>query len=246
MTMPLRTGAAPGAGSTPIDQSVVTAIVGMIRRPRSTFRQVVAHPRWTVLLFVTTCISAASGAAFMQSAVGRQALVDQWERTATAFGQPVDDTEYARLEQLSDQASVGYAIVTAVLSGPVLTFAVAGVLLLAFRGASFRQVMAVATYAGVILMVRQIVAAPVGYLRESTTTATSLGGWFSTLDAASPVARFLGALDVFVIWWAIVLAIGVSVLYRRRARTMVITFVGVYAALALLLAIAMAVTGGNA
>ena len=182
----------------------------------------------------------------MQSAVGRQALVDQWERTATAFGQPVDDAEYARLEQLSDQASVGYAIVTAVLSGPVLTFGVAGVLLLAFRGASFRQVMAVATYAGVILMLRQIIAAPVGYLRESTTTATTLGGWFSTLDEASPVARFLGALDVFVIWWAIVLAIGVAVLYRRRARTMVITFVGVYAALALLLAIAMAVTGGNA
>ena len=36
-------------------------------------------------------------------------------------------------------------------------------------------------------------------------------GLVLTLDAASPVARFLGALDVFVIWWAIVLAIGVSV-----------------------------------
>jgi hypothetical protein len=66
------------------------------------------------------------------------------------------------------------------------------------------------------------------------------------LDEASLVARFLGALDLFVIWWAIVLAIGVAVLYRRRARTVAVMFVGVYAALALLLAIAMAVTGGSA
>jgi hypothetical protein len=198
------------------------------------------------LLLVTTCLSAASGAALMQTAVGRQALVDQWEQTATAFGRPVDDGAYARLEELSNQGSVEYAVVTAVLSGPVLTLAVAGVLFLVFRGASFGQVMAVTTHAGVILSLRQVIAAPVGYLRESTSSATSLGTWFPTLDQASPVARFLGAMDLFVIWWAIVLAIGVAVLYRRRARTVAATFVGVYAALALLLAIAMAVTGGNA
>jgi len=218
----------------------------MIRRPRSTFQQAVSHPRWALLLLVTTCVSAAASAALMQTTVGRQALVDQWERTATAFGQPIDDAAYAELEKLSDQGSVGYAVASAVLSGPVLTVGVAGVLFLLFRGASFRQDMTIATYAGVILALRQLIAAPVSYLRESTSSATSLGTWFSAVDEASPVARMLGALDVFVIWWAIVLAIGVSVLYHRRARTVAVTFVGVYAALALLLAIAMAVTGGNA
>jgi len=224
----------------------VKSIAGIIRRPRSTFQQLVSHPRWALLLVVTTCISAASGAALMQTAVGRQALVDQWERTATAFGQPVDDAAYSRLEELSDRGSVGYAVASAVVSGPVLALGVAGLFLLVFRGASFRQAMTVATYAGVILALRQVFAALAGYLRESTSSATSLGALFQTLDEASPVARFLGALDLFVIWWAIVLAIGVSVLYHRRARTVALTFVGVYAALALLLAIAMAVTGGNA
>ena len=104
----------------------------------------------------------------------------------------------------------------------------------------------VSTYAGVILALRQVIAAPVSFLRESTSSATTLGSLFSTADEASPVARFLGAVDVFVIWWAIVLAIGVSVLYHRRTRTVAVTFIGVYAALALLLAIAMAVTGGSA
>jgi len=199
------------------------------------------------MLLVTTLVSAGTGVALMETAVGRQALVDQWERTAAAFGQPVDDAGYARLEELGENGSAGYAIVNALISGPVVAFGVAALLFLVFRGdATFRQVLTVSTYAGVILALRQVIAAPVSYLRESTASATTLGSLFSTVDEASPVARFLGAVDVFVIWWAIVLAIGVSVLYQRRARTVAVTFVGVYAALALLLAIAMAVTGGSA
>jgi hypothetical protein len=196
---------------------------------------------------VTTLMSAAAGVALMATPVGRQALVDQWERTAVAFGQELDDAGYARLEAISNQAAIAYALAGALISGPVLTIAVAALLKgLGKRGVPFRQTMAVATYAGVILAVRQLVAAPIGYVRESTASATSLGSWFSMLDEASPVARFLGALDMFVVWWAVVLAIGVSVLYHRRARTIAAMFVGVYAALALLLAIAMAVTGGSA
>ena len=247
MTRPLPAGAVAGAGPTPIDQSVVKRIAGIIRRPRSTFQDVVSHPTWGLLLLVTTLVSSGAGIAFMETAVGRQALVDQWERTAAAFGRPVDDAGYARLETLGDSAAPGYAALSALISGPVLTVAVAGVLMLVFRGgATFRQALAVSAHAGVILALRQLISAPVGYLRESTSSATSLGSWFSTLDEASPVARFLGTLDVFVIWWMVVLAIGVAVLYHRRARAIATTFVGIYAALALLLAIAMAVTGGNA
>jgi hypothetical protein len=199
------------------------------------------------LLLVTSLVGAGAGMALMQTAVGRQALVDQWERTAVAFGQEIDDQAYAELEALSDRGAAGYALLSALLSGPVLTVAVAAMLKVAFRGpATFRQVMAVATHAGIILTARQVIAAPVSYVRESTSSATSLGAWFSTLDEASPVARFLGALDLFVIWWAIVLAIGVAVLYQRRARNVATMFVGVYGALALLLAIAMALADGSA
>jgi len=199
------------------------------------------------LLLMSTMLSATAGAAFMTTAVGRQALIDQWERAATAFGQPMDDADYKQLQQLSDQAGVGYAVVSALISGPALTLGIAGLLRVTFGNhATFQQTLAVATHAGVILALRQVVAAPVSYLRETTSSATNLGTLFSSLDEASPVARFLGVLDGFVIWWAIVLAIGVSVLYHRRARTVAVTFVGIYAGLALLLAMAMAVTAGSA
>jgi hypothetical protein len=247
VTRPLPAGMAPGDGLTPIHQSVVHAVAGIIRRPRSTFQSAVSDPRWGGLLLITTLVSAGAGLALMETSVGRQALVDQWERTAVAFGQEVDDEAYARLETLSQSGAVGYALLSALISGPVLAVAIAALLKVAFRGsATFSQAMTVATHAGVILMVRQVITMPVSYLRESTSSATSLGSWVSMLDEASPVARFLGALDMFVIWWAVVLALGVAVLYRRPVRTVATIFVGLYAALALLLAIAMAVTGGSA
>lgn len=222
-------------------------MVGVIRRPRSTFQSLVSHPRWGALLLATTIMSGLAAAAFMTTAVGRQALVDQWERTATAFGQPVDDAAYERLENLGERSGVAYAVATTLLAGPVLALGLGILLRVVFRGrASFDQVMAITTSAGVILALRQVLAAPLGYVRETTSSATSLGALFSSFDETSPVARFFGALDVFVIWWAIVLAIGVSVLYHRRARNVAVMFVGAYAAIALLLAIAMAVSGGSA
>lgn len=240
-------GTAAGDGPTPLSKSLLQRITGIIRHPRPTFQWVVSHPRWGALLLVTTLVSAAAGVALMETAVGRQALVDQWERTAAAFGQNVDDAEYARLEALSEQAGPGYAVVSALLSGPLLTLAVAGLVTLAFRRrASFRQAMGVATHAGIILTLRQLVAAPLSYLRETTASATSVGLWFPGLDETSPVARFLGALDLFVIWWAVVLAVGLAVLSGRRARTVATVLVGIYAALALLLAMAMAISGGSA
>ena len=247
MTRPLHAGTAPGAGPTPTYQHVVQAVVGIVRRPRSTFQRAVSKPRWGALLLATTVVAAAAGVGLMATAVGQQALVDQWERTAVAFGQELDDAGYARLEAWSGRAAMGYALVGALVSGPVLTVAVAMLLRLWSGGSTtLGQSMTVATYAGVILALRQVVAAPIGFIRESTASATSLGSLFSTLDEASPAARFLGALDLFVIWWVVVLAIGVSVLHRRRARSVAAIFVSLYAVLALLLAIAMAVTGGGA
>jgi len=247
VTRPLPAGKAPGAGLTPSHQSIVQAVAGIIGRPRSTFERVVSRPQWGALLLATTLVGVAAGVALMATANGRQALIDQWERTAVAFGQELDDQTYARLQALTERRAAAYAIASAVLGGPVLTLAAAALLKVTFRGAaSFRQVLAVTTHAGIILAARQVIAAPIGYARESTSSATSLGSLFSRLDEASSLARVLGAMDLFVIWWAIVLAVGVAVLYRRRAAPLAAIFVGTYAAFAVLLAIAMVVAGGSA
>ena len=209
-----------------------------------------ASPRWVGPVAVLAVVTAASQALLYRTDVGQVALVDQWERTALAFGQDVDDARYAELQSLSRSGPL-YGVATALASGPVLTVAIAGVIFLTFRprgdrSVSFPQVLAVTAYASVILALRQLVSIPVSVAREATGGATSLGLWFPALDAASFGGRFVGALDIFMIWWVILLAMGVGILYERQGRTLAAALLGVYAGVALLLAVTMTALGGTA
>jgi hypothetical protein len=222
---------------------------GVIRHPRTTFAAILKTPSWAPVLVVTTAITFLCSIGFLRTQVGRQALVDQWERTATAFGQTVDDAGYAHMEDTAASGGFGllYAVATALGYGPVLVFAVSALLFLVLTPRhSYSQVLAVAAYAGVILALRQVIATPLNYVRESISSPTTLIQFFSMFDEASPVARFLGVIDLFVVWWIVVLAIGVSVLYGRSTRRLALAFAGAYVALALMAALVMAVSGGTA
>jgi hypothetical protein len=232
--------------------SVSARVLGILRRPRLTLQEVASHPRWASLLVTLTLVTAAAGALVSATEVGQLALVDQWERTALAFGQAVDDTRYADLLAWS---RLGPAVATAnaLLVGPGVAL-VMSVLVFAWlrrRGGakgpagtvgpvSYSQVLAIVVHAGVILAVGRLVAAPLVYARETTASATTVGAWFPSLDEASPVARFLGAIDLFTVWWAVVLGIGVAVLSGQRARTCAAWLVSLYVGVALIAAAVMA------
>jgi hypothetical protein len=224
-------------------------LLGVLRSPRAVFRSLIARPRWAGAMLTTYLLTAACGVALMQTAVGRQALVDQWERTALAFGREIGDEDYSRMVALSANGAA-YAVVRAAAAGPVLTLAVAAAIVGMFnatsaRRASYQQVLAIAAHAGAVLALGHVVTAPIAYATETLADPTTLGRVFPAFDEASPVARFLGAVDLFVVWWAIVLGIGVALLYRRPPLATIAGFVGIYVGFAAALAIAMAVTGGT-
>lgn len=230
--------------------SLSARITGVIRAPRSTLAAVAATPRWADVLLLTTLVSFLASAILLSTETGRLALVDQWERTALAFGGTVDDAQYAQLQDLSSQG-IAYAAVTALTSGPVLVFALAALLLGASRTvvrstASFSQILAIVSHAGVILALRQVIAAPLSYANETLASPTTLVRFAGVIDESSPVARFLGAIDLFVVWWIIVLAAGMAAIAGRRVRPVALALTGTYVALAVLLAIVMALSGGNA
>jgi hypothetical protein len=224
-------------------------MLGVIHAPRTTFEALAAAPRWGDVLVLTFLVTALSSAFLFETETGRLALLDQWERTALAFGQPVGDPEYAALSRASDNGTI-YAIAGAFASGPLLAVALSGILFTVFRrvpsgGLRFRQVLAVVAYAGVILTLRQVIAAPLVYLRETLASPTTLNLFFASLDETSPFARFFGVVDLFVIWWITVLAIGVSVLCRKPASGLALSFMGAYLVLAGILTLAMTLTGGT-
>jgi len=224
-------------------------MIAVLRSPRAVFRSVIARPVWLDVLVVSFAVSLACGVVFMLTDVGRQALVDQLERTSLAFGQEVDDAQYARFEEVS-RSGVGYAALRALAAGPVLACGGAALIFILFSGfgggeATYRQVLAVTAHAGVVLALRQVVATPINYVRESLASPVTMTAFAPMLDEASPVARFLGAIDLFVVWWLVVLAIGVALLYRRSARATAAAFVGAYVGFAIVLAVAMIVSGGT-
>jgi hypothetical protein len=228
--------------------TLLARITGIVIRPRQTFEAVVTRPRPAGVLAVLTAVSFAATAAFIATDVGQVAVVDQWERTALAFGQRVDDERYGEMQELS-RYRVPYAAATTVARGPVAAVAIAGALYAAFamrgRRARFAQVLAVVAHAGVILALRDIVAAPINYVRESLASPVTLVQVFGTLDEASPVARLFALFDLFVVWWLVVLAIGLAVLYHARARAVAAGLLAAYAGLALFLAGTMAVLGNR-
>jgi len=229
--------------------SLAARMYGVIRHPRATFVSILRTRSWVAVLIVTSAITFVCALGFLSTAVGRQALVDQWERTATAFGRPVDDAAYAQMEDRAEHGGIGlaYAAGTALAYGPLLAVSVAGLLFLALkRRRPFTELLTIAAYSGVILALRQVISTPIYYVQESIASPTTLVRFFGMLDEASPLARFLGVIDLFVVWYIVVLAIGVSVVSRQPTRGLALAFAGAYLALALLAALMMAVSGGTA
>ena len=145
--------------------SVSARVVGIIRHPRQTLQEVASHPTWVSLLVGLTVATAAAGALVSGTEVGQLALVDQWERTVLAFGEPIDDARYAELQAWSRRGPA-VAAASAVVAGPGVAVAVS---LLAFgwlrhktAPVSYSQVLAVVVHAGVILALGRMVAAPHG------------------------------------------------------------------------------------
>ena len=142
--------------------SLAARVTGVIRAPRQTLADVAARPTWAGVVLLTSLVTFACSALLLRTETGRLALVDQWERTALAFGQTVDDARYAQFQRLSEHG-VGYAALSALLSGPVLTATLALALMLVANGimkqrASLRQSLAIAAHAGIVLALRQVIA----------------------------------------------------------------------------------------
>lgn len=223
-------------------------ITGVLVRPRSIMTALVATPAFLVCWVVILMIWMACAAWLLSTDVGRQALVDERVRMVEAFGGAVDDARYAGL-QASPPAVTYFTSGGRLLLAPPVTLAVAlGVVLLArLDGTSvrYRVALAVTVHATVVLAVQQLVSTPLLYARESLASPTSLANILPVFDDGSWPARVLGVIDVFGLWWARLLAVGVSAMTGRPERRYLGRILAVYVGVALIVAAVMAVAGGS-
>lgn len=239
---------AAAAGSSPASPGLLTRFIGIITSPKDTFASVVAAPKWFGMLALTTVIVAFFTTLPMTTEAGRQAAIDQQVQQMQSFGRPVDDEAYARLEKMS--TVMPYITGASVLvMTPIFGLIIAGILFAVFNAAlggeaSFKQVFSVLAHAGAISVLSAVFSGTMNYFRGSVGSVANLGALLPMLPERSFASNLLGAIDVFLIWYVVVLAMGLAVLYRRRTQPIAFSLLGVYAVIAIVIALVKSRAGG--
>lgn len=220
----------------------------MIRSPRATLADVVRSPRSLDLAALILVIAVVCDAGFLMTRVGYLAALDQQVRQLESFGVLVTDERYEDLRRLAPYRPA-ISAATILIGWPVLWLAGARAVQWIGRRmgrgeASYAQVLAVLVHASAILAVRALVATPLNYARESLGGATSLSLLMPTLGASTFPARLLGAVDIFVVWWIALVAMGIGLLYQTRTLPIARWLFGAYAGGAAALALTQALRGG--
>jgi hypothetical protein len=237
-------------GTTPAPKSLVARLIGIVTAPSETFRAVAAHPRVFGMLLITTLGVAVLSTAPMMTEAGKEAALEQQVKQQEAWtGQTVTDEQYERMRQMSGITPY-FNLVGVLIFAPVMALITAGILFAIFNAAmggnaTFKQLFAVVVHAGVISLLAQLFAGPVNVLRGSVGSVANLGALVPFMEESSAVARFLGTIDIFMVWYVLVLAIGLAVLYRRRTQPIAVTLFGIYGVIALGYALFPMLRGGG-
>jgi hypothetical protein len=220
----------------------------MVRSPRATLTNAVVTPRSIDLGVLIVSIAAVCSAGFLMTRVGQLAALDQQVRQLESFGAAVNDETYARLRRLVPYRPAMSAAVI-VIGWPMLWVALAAILKAignraARIEASFAQVLTVVVHASAIFALRALIAAPANYVSESIGGATSLSILLPAFGESTFPARLLGAVDIFILWWVVLVAMGLGILYDTRAAPVARWLLCAYTAGAVVLAITQALRGG--
>ena len=207
---------------------LISRFIGVITSPKATFQRVVAHPRSLGMLALTTVLVAFCAALPLTTDAGRQAGLDQQVKTLESFGMQVNDQMYDGMAKSMRTAPYTTGI-SILIVAPVIACIIAGILFAIFTAAmggqaTFKQVLAVVAHAGVISTLSQLFTCPL---------------------KTSFLGRLFGMIDLFWIWYFVVLAIGLGVLYKRRTQGIAMTLFAIYGVIILVLAAVMSRFGGT-
>ncbi len=198
---------------------------------------------------LTTVLVAAGFALFLSSEVGKAAYVDQAVASIESFGRTVTADMYTAIQRQAELRRVDPGRRRSCSSRPLVAAALAGIFYGVFTvmggEARYKAVLAVVAHAGVISLLQQVFSLPVNYQRQSMSSATNLAVFFPDLAEGSFLASLLGFIDLFWIWYLVVLAIGLAAVYRRKWTSVAGGLFVVYVLIGLAVAAIKAVLGGR-
>jgi len=240
---------ATAAGQTPAPKNLLARYIGIIVSPKDTFASLVPAPKVFGMLALTAVLGAFFTALPMTTETGRQAQLDKQVEQMQSMGFPVTDQTYEAMQKGASRMpyTTGAAVV---IFTPIMAVIIGGILFAIFNAAlggeaSFKQVLSVLVHAGAVSTLSSVLSGTVNYLRGTAmTSVANLGALLPMLPEKSFAANLLGAVDIFLIWYIVVLAIGLGVLYKRRTQPIAISLLSVYAVIALCIALFKSRAGG--
>jgi hypothetical protein len=230
-------------GSTPAPKNLFARFIGIITSPKATFQSVVARPAVLGMLLLTAGVSGVFTALPMTTEAGQQAAIETQEQRMQSMGFTVSDQMHEQFEKGAGRMPYTTGISVMVV-WPIMAALFAGILFAIFNAglggeASFKQVYSVYVHSGAISALSAIVAGTVGFFTGRVGSVTSLGALLPMLSEKSFAAHLLGAVDIFIIWSLVVLAMGLGVLYKRRTQPIAISLLALYAVIAVGIALFM-------
>jgi hypothetical protein len=166
-----------------------------------------------------------------------------------SMGFDVTDQMYEQMQKRAGSMPYTTGITILVVS-PIIAVIFAGILFAIFNAAmggeaSFKQVFTVLVHAGALTALSSALSGVFHYFQPgSVGSIANLGALLPMLSETSFAAHLLGTIDLFLIWYFIILAIGLAVLYRRRTQPIAISLLSVYAVIAIAIALFKSRGGG--
>jgi hypothetical protein len=212
-------------------------LIGVLVSPKETFAAVAANPRWLGVMAVTLIIGSVCQYVIFSSPAMQDELFKQATRNPN-----MTDQQVAGVETFLMRLPALFAGATFIL-GPLVTAIFSGILMLIFStlmggSARFKQVYALVAHSGVVSSVQGILGAALT-LSGAPPSGTSAPGanlaiFVPMLEETSFVRRFLGSIDLILVWWIITMSIGLAVLYRRKTGGIATTLLAIYVVIALI------------
>jgi len=212
--------------SSPALPGLLSRAVGIITSPGATYAHIVRKPKVAGMLFLVGLVIGLAQGLPQLTERGRAATLELQVQQMERFGMTVNDEMYRQMEERSrSPLSAILTIVGTMVSLPIMAVIMSLLLWVVFNAilggtATFKHVMAVVVHSQVISAVGYLFAAPIMYARGVMTTGVAnLAALLPMLDETSYLAKVLGMIDLFLVWWVVVLSIGLATLYKKQVRS---------------------------
>ena len=211
-------------------------LINVFLEPRETFTSLQEQNNWKNA-FLPIVIAAVVGFASMVvlGELLTEVQIEQTEKYIMGSSQIPDDKKEEilseSLENITDPTStmvfIGY--VSSSLSTPVRIFMMSLIILLIgnffFGGkSSYGTILVMTSYTYMIAVIESLIKIPLMVSQWRVDIHTGLG-LLGLGEKGSFLYNFMGGMDLFAFWRVIVLAVGMSVLYRREVKPFMIALV---------------------